>query len=111
MHNESETELVWLFSVNAPGARFRDVTILHCVRTEPLGEVTLTSSGKAVKVGRGSALLLRVDGSRPEEAQAHTTLRERRGNNKFTGCGGIGFVKPGPSQPAIHSILQGVRRW
>jgi hypothetical protein len=30
-------------------------------------------------------------------------LREKQGNNRFAGCGGFGFVKPGPSQPAIHS--------
>ncbi len=64
----------WLFSVNAHGAYgFSDLTILHSGRTEPLGEVTLTSNGKAVKVGKGSAMLLRVDDSRPEEAQAHAT--------------------------------------
>jgi len=64
----------WLFSVNACGAYgFGDLTILHSGRTEPLGEITLTSYGKALKVGKGSAMLLRVDDSRPEEAQAHTT--------------------------------------
>jgi hypothetical protein len=64
----------WLFSVNAHGAYgFSDLTILHSGRTELLGEVTLTSSGKAVKVGKGSAMLLRVDDSKLEEAQAHTT--------------------------------------
>jgi hypothetical protein len=64
----------WLFSVNANGAYgFGDLTILHSGRTEPLGEVTLTSNRKAVIVGKGSAMLLRVDGSRPEEAQARTT--------------------------------------
>jgi len=64
----------WFFSVNANGAYgFRDLTIIHSGRTEPLGEVTLTSNSKAVKVDKGSAMLLRVDGSRPEEAQARTT--------------------------------------
>src|SRR5271169_27227 len=64
----------WLFSVNACGAYgFGDLTILHSGRTEPLGEVTLTSNGKAVKVGKGSAMLFRVEGSSPEEAQARTT--------------------------------------
>jgi len=64
----------WLFSVNACGAYgFGDLTILHSGRTEALGEVTLTSNGKAVKVGKGSAMLLLVGGSSPEEIQARTT--------------------------------------
>jgi hypothetical protein len=65
----------WLFSVNASGAYgFRDLTIVRSGRTEPLGEVTLISNSKAVKVGKGSAMLLRVDSSKPEEAQARTTF-------------------------------------
>jgi hypothetical protein len=72
--NNAHPQAFWLFSVNACGAYgFGDLTILRSGRTEPLGEVTLTSSGKAVKVGKGSAMLLRVDDSRPEKAQAHTT--------------------------------------
>ncbi len=64
----------WLFSVNARGSYgFGDLKILHSGRTEPLGEIILTSNGKAIKLGKGSALLLRVDGSGSEEAQAHTT--------------------------------------
>ena len=64
----------WLFSVNARGSYgFGDLKILHSGRTEPLGEITLTSNGKAIKLGKGSAMLLRVDGSGSEEAQAHTT--------------------------------------
>jgi hypothetical protein len=66
--------------VNACGAYgFGDLTILHSGRTDPLGEVTLTSNGKAVKVGKGSAMLLRVDGSRPEEAQVHATPSQGTG--------------------------------
>ena len=37
--------------------------ILHSGRTEPVGEVALVSSGKVVKVERGSGMLLRVDRS------------------------------------------------
>jgi hypothetical protein len=70
----------WLFSVNARGAYgFGDLTILHSPRTEPLGKVTLISDGKAVQVGKGSAMLLRVDGSGPEEAQARTTPSRETG--------------------------------
>lgn len=62
-----------LFSVDARGTYgLGDVRILHSGRTEPIGEVTLTSNGKGVKVGRGSAMLLQVDGSGPEEAKART---------------------------------------
>jgi hypothetical protein len=64
----------WLFSPDACGTyRLGDVQISRSGSTAPVGEVTLTSNGKAVKVGRGSAMLLRVDGSRPEEGQARTT--------------------------------------
>jgi hypothetical protein len=67
-------QALWLFSVNACGAYgLGDLTILRSGRTELLGEVTLTSNGKAVKVDKGSAMLLRVENSSPEEAQARTT--------------------------------------
>jgi hypothetical protein len=70
----------WLFSANACGTYgFGDVQITHSGRTEPAGEVTLTSNRKTVKVGRGSAMLLRVDGSGPEEAQARTTASRGTG--------------------------------
>jgi hypothetical protein len=72
--SNAQPQAFWLFSVNACGSYgFGDLKILHSGRTEPLGEVTLTSNRKAVKVGKGSAMLLRVDGSGPEEAQARTT--------------------------------------
>jgi hypothetical protein len=70
----------WLFSPDACGAYgFGDLKILNSGGTEPLGEVTLAASDKAVKLGKGSAMLLRVDGSGPEEAQAHTTPSQRTG--------------------------------
>jgi hypothetical protein len=70
----------WLFSVNACGSYgFGDLKILHSGSADPAGEATLTSNGKAVKLGKGSAMLLRVDGSGPEEAQAHTTLSRGTG--------------------------------
>jgi hypothetical protein len=70
----------WLFSVNARGAYgFGDLTILRSGSTSPLGEVTLASNRKAVKVAKGSAMLLRVDGSGPEEAQAHTAVSRGTG--------------------------------
>jgi hypothetical protein len=70
----------WLFSVNARGAYgFGDLTILQSGRTETLGEVTLASNREVVKVDQGSAMLLRVAGSRPEEAQARTTPSRETG--------------------------------
>jgi hypothetical protein len=72
--SSTQPQAFWLFSVNACGAYgFGDLKILHSGTTEPVGEVTLTSNSKAVKLGKGSAMLLRVDGSGSEEAQAHTS--------------------------------------
>jgi hypothetical protein len=71
--DDARPRAFWLFSVNARGTYgFGDLRILQSGRTEPLGEVTLASNRKAVKVEKGSAMLLRVDGSGPEEAQART---------------------------------------
>jgi hypothetical protein len=78
--DSATAQAFWLFSVNARGAYgFRDLTILQSGRTEPFGEVTLASNGMAVKVDKDSAMLLRVDGSGPEEAQARTTLSRETG--------------------------------
>jgi hypothetical protein len=61
----------WLFSPDACGTYgLRDVQISHSGRTAPVGEVTLTSNHRAVKVDKGSAMLLRVDGSGPEVSRA-----------------------------------------
>ncbi len=71
--NSGTPSAFWLFSVNARGAYgFRDLTILQSGRTEPLGEVTLASNRKAVRVDKGSAMLLCVDGSGPESVQARS---------------------------------------
>jgi hypothetical protein len=78
--SNAQPRAFWLFSVNACGAYgFGDLTILHSGSTGPLGEVTLTSNGKAVKLAKGSAMLLRVNGSGPEEAQARTTSSRETG--------------------------------
>ena len=77
---DARPQAFWLFSVNARGAYgFRDLTILQSGRTEPLGEVTLASNREAIKLDKGSAMLLRVDGSGPEEAQARTTSSRETG--------------------------------
>jgi hypothetical protein len=72
--SNAPAQAFWLFSVNACGSYgFGDLKILQSGRTETIGEVTLASNRKAVKVDKGSAMLLRVVGSGPEEAQARTT--------------------------------------
>jgi hypothetical protein len=78
--DNARPQAFWLFSVYARGAYgFGDLKILHSGRTEPLGEVTLASNRKAVKIDKGSAMLLRVDGSGPEEAKARTTPSRETG--------------------------------
>jgi hypothetical protein len=47
----------------------------------------------------------------PRRHRLARLLPEGQDNSRFAGCGGVGFVKPSPSQPAIHSILEGARRW
>jgi hypothetical protein len=70
----------WLFAPDACGAYgFGDLEILQSGRNEPLGEVTLVSRRKAVKIEKGSAMLLRVGGSGPEVAQARTTPSQETG--------------------------------
>jgi hypothetical protein len=63
----------WLFSVNACGSYgFDSLTVFHSGRTAPVGEVTLSSKSKVLKVDKGSAMLLLVGGSEPMETQAST---------------------------------------
>jgi hypothetical protein len=69
--NNSAQEF-WLFSPNSCGTYgLGDVRILRSGRNAPVGEVTLVSNGKAMKVDKGSAMLLRVSG--PEEAPDRMT--------------------------------------
>jgi hypothetical protein len=78
--DNARPQAFWLFSVNACGAYgFGDLTVLQSGRSGPMGEVTLTSNGKAVKVEKGSAMLLQVNDSRPEETQARTTSSRATG--------------------------------
>jgi hypothetical protein len=78
--DNSRPQAFWLFSVNASGAYgFGNMQITHSGSTEPLGQVTLASNSKAVKVGKGSAMLLLVDGSGPDEAHAGTTASRGTG--------------------------------
>jgi len=78
--SKAQPQAFWLFFVNACGAYgFGDLKLLQSGRTEPVGEVVLASNRKAVKVDKGSAMLLRVDGSGPEVAQAHMSLSRGTG--------------------------------
>jgi hypothetical protein len=77
---EAQPQAFWLFSVNACGAYgLGDLKLLQSGRTEPVGEVMLASNRKAVKVDKGSAMLLRVNGSGPEVAQGHMSLSRGTG--------------------------------
>jgi hypothetical protein len=78
--DNANPQAFWLFSVNARGAYgFGDLKILQSERRGPLGEVTLASNRKAVNIDKGSAMLLRVVGSGPEEAQVRTTPSRETG--------------------------------
>jgi hypothetical protein len=73
INDHAHPQAFWLFSVNARGAYgFDDLTIPQSGRSEPLGEVTLASNRKVVRVDKGSAMLLRVDGSGAESVQVRT---------------------------------------
>ena len=59
--NKTE-QAFWLFSPDVCGAYgLGDVQVRRSGLTAAVGEITLTSKDKVVKVGRGSAMLLRVD--------------------------------------------------
>jgi len=71
--DNDHAQAFWFFSVNACGAYgFGDLTVFHAGRTAPVGEVTLSSKSKALKIDKGSAMLLLVDGGGPLETQAST---------------------------------------
>jgi len=107
INDSDHPQAFWLFSVNACGSYgFDGLTIFHSGRTAPVGEVTLSSNGKMLKIDKGSAMLLLVGGSGPEQAQAHTTPSRGAEQYGFARYGGVGFVKPVPSPAATHSILE-----
>src|ERR1700677_597301 len=73
IEDNDHPQAFWFFSVNACGAYgFSDLTVFHAGRTAPIGEVTLSSKSKVLKVDKGSAMLLLVGGSGPVETQAST---------------------------------------
>ncbi len=62
-HNTKQLQSLWVFSSGACGVYgFTDMQIEQSGRTAPLGEIVLTSSGKALKLPSGTGLLLQVVG-------------------------------------------------
>ena len=73
IEDSDRPQAFWFFSVNACGAYgFGDLTVIHAGRTAPLGEVTLSSKSKVLKIDKGSAMLLLVGSSGPVETQVST---------------------------------------
>jgi hypothetical protein len=80
VNRNSPGQSFWLFSVNACGSYgFGDLRVLHSGRAGMAGETTLSSNRKVVKIGRGSAMLLRVQGGGAEVAKDHTTSSRATG--------------------------------
>jgi hypothetical protein len=62
--SNAQPQAFWLFSMNVCGSYgFDGLKILQSGRTQLNGEVTLASGRKGVKVDKGSAMLLRVNGA------------------------------------------------
>ena len=56
-------QALWVFSHDACGVYGYDATIIHAGRSNPQGQIVLASTSSDLKLFRGTALLLRVNGS------------------------------------------------
>jgi hypothetical protein len=69
--DDTPPQALWLFAADASGTYgLGDIEIIHGGATEPIGEVTLASNRKMLKIVSGSAMLLRVESRGAEEAHS-----------------------------------------
>jgi hypothetical protein len=62
--NNDQPQAFWVFASNACGTYgFADLAIAHAGRTDPVGQIVLTSKRENIDVRSGSGVLLRVIGS------------------------------------------------